>query len=69
MTNFPSKDKEIIKAYNKKYYEEKKLEKGLRKINCEFCDKPICSNSMKYHQSTPNCRLVKLLILNQQANI
>ena len=56
------------KEYNKKYYEEKKLEKGLRKINCEFCDKLICSNAMKYHQTTSKCQLIKLQKLNPQAN-
>lgn len=53
--------------YNKNYYEEHKHEKVLKKINCEFCQKSISICSLKYHQSTPNCRLVKLLI-NQQAN-
>ena len=57
------------KEYNKKYYEEKKFEKGLKKINCEFCDKPICANSMKYHINTPKCQLIRLQKINQPANI
>ena len=68
MSSFLSKDKDYIKEYNKKYYEENKQEKVSKKINCEFCQKSISICSLKYHQRTPNCRLVKILI-NQQANI
>lgn len=48
------------KEYNKMYYESSKYEKGLKKINCIYCNKLICSNALKYHLETPKCLLSKL---------
>jgi hypothetical protein len=59
-------DKETSKEYNKKYYEQKKLEKGLKKVECCHCKRMVCSNALKNHQKTPLCQLTKLQL--QQLN-
>lgn len=53
-------NKDQRKEYNKKYYQEKKLEKGLKPIICDICGKTITSNSYKYHLNTAKCKLAKL---------
>lgn len=52
--------KEQRKEYNKKYYQDKKTEKGLKPIICEYCNKTVCSNAYKKHLETSKCQLEKL---------
>jgi hypothetical protein len=56
-------DKETSREYNKKYYQDKKHEKGLKKVICEFCG--ICCNALKCHYKSAKCQLAQYKLQNQ----
>jgi ribosomal protein S27E len=54
-----SKDREYVKEYNKKYYNENRekiLEKQNTKIKCEFCDREVLTSNYGKHKRTDICK-------------
>ena len=55
---YKSKQPDIVKQYNKSYYEKNKQkiqEKYAVKVECEFCKKIVTSNYLKQHLKTAIC--------------
>ena len=49
-------------TYSINYYNKNRdniIKYGTTKFGCEICDREICRNSMKHHQTTERCALRK----------
>ena len=69
LTQYKSKQADVVKQYNKSYYEmnkQKILKKYAEKVECEFCKKIVTSNYLKQHLKTAICEKRRIIDTENQ---